>query len=98
MTDLDLAPVLEKRLVGHVVDERVEEGVLRLDVGEQRLRLLASSINMWNTGTVVQYLGTRVPTYLPRCTTNEMDRQIFFLVAFQYLIFGIFPLPLSKNS
>ena len=37
---LDLPSVLEQRLVGPVVDERVEEDVLRLYVGEQRLCLV----------------------------------------------------------
>ena len=38
--NLDLAAIFEERLVGAVVDERVEESVLRLDVGEQGLGLV----------------------------------------------------------
>jgi len=39
MADFDLPAILEERLVGGVVDQRVEESVLRLDVGEQRFSL-----------------------------------------------------------
>ena len=38
--NLDLAAIFEERLVGAVVDERIEERVLRLDVGEQGLGLV----------------------------------------------------------